>query len=136
LASPALVDIASAFRRRAKALAHKTSTFELAQETDADGHERLNVDANVRGTQVRVSFWDDRSLWYRACHPGPSRSGGWEFMLAFSGEVGDSKPDDLVEMFERSLGCAHGRDSTQHCNEILAVWSRVGPSVERGAGSR
>jgi len=134
LASPSLASIASAFLRRRRALAYKTSTFELTRETDADGHERLNVDAVVRGTHVRSSFWDDSSLWYRACHPGPSRSGGWEFMLAFSGEVGDAKPDDLVDMFERSLDSAHGKDPSQHSSEILAVWDRIRPTVERGAG--
>ena len=134
LVSPLLASLAAAFDRRRRALAYRTERFELTSEIEADGHERLNVDALTGRTQVRSSFWDDGSVWFRACHPGPSGTGGWEFMLCFSGEINDIDCDELVEMFERSQESAHGKDPQRHSQDILSHWKRVNPTVERGAG--
>ena len=128
---PLLNECATAFERRGKAIRYQTKALAIERAVEADGAERLNVDASTveaRPTQVRLVLWAEGGLWFQAARPGPSARGGWDFLFSFNGTLGDVDPDELVATFESSLGEVHASSGVSDAAaRLLALWSRVQP---------
>ena len=114
-----MTEIVVAFNKRSKALEHQNCRLEIAKEID-DGSERLNIDC--RGlesppVQTRISFWPDGGPYFRKCQAAKS---GWRFNIDLHGYAHDVTPEDIVELFESSLGI-------ENEEELMSIWQVANP---------
>jgi len=136
-----LSSIAIAMGRRRKAIGHKSKGITMEREADSDGYERLNIKVrttSARPARLTLSVWSDGLMWFSGAQSGPSRRGGWRFMLTFHGDVGSLTPEEVANTFEASLGCVYGDevDPDQATARLLAVWKHAGPEIERDDNAR
>lgn len=127
---------ASAFARRGKALRYKTrsryktASFSVERSVEGDATERLNVDALLhQRSQISLSIWPDGPLWFSVATPGPRRSGGWDFLMSFDGEIGALSHEELVALFEESFLAVTVPPAEGTAQQLLAIWARAHPRV-------
>jgi hypothetical protein len=119
---------ASAFIRRGKALRYQTVSFSVERSIEAEATERMNVDVLAyRRSQIRLSIWPGGALWFRVATPGPSRIGGWDFLMWFDAEIGDLVPEELVALFEESLIAVGVPPASGAGQQLLDIWIRANP---------
>ena len=100
--SPALADLAAAFRRRSKAVRYHGKLM-LSREAQ-DNDERLNVDCcDLAKLALRLSVWSSGDWWLLACKPRPARDGGWLFKYELRGNLGRWDAEETVQWFEDSM---------------------------------
>lgn len=118
-----LTALTGAFRSRSKAISYHASGWTITRDKTGDEHERMNVDANGRHGDLRISIWADRAVWFRLCR-GRAKN-GWDFMLSFHGDTSDVTPDMIVDQFVASCTTP----------DYLSIWKNVSPVVERSEPS-
>jgi hypothetical protein len=129
--SSRLESICAAFAKRGKALRYRLDKLVVAREVESPRCERLNVDARYRrGTQIRLSVWDDGRMWFLVVEAGASRSGGWRFHLAFNGTSSQLAPKEVEAAFEDGLVWLSHDDPERRAAALIRVWSHVEPQVE------
>jgi len=124
-----LQNVAAAFRHRRKAIRHQgaLTCARVFDEKSRGTFERLNIDfKGLRRLDVRLSVWEDGSMWLRVCLPGVGRDSGWAFLSSFYGEIARLSVTEVVERFEAtSLLCFNPQPD---CAEKLrGLWREVGP---------
>lgn len=118
--SERLVDLVGAFRDRSKAIKHRVSRWEIAGSHDSH-FERIDFDFLYLDTQVRVSAWEDGSIWFRACEGGKH---SWKFNYAFDAQMKDAPAPLLVEAFEESL------IYIAHKSKVMSLWEEFDPTED------
>jgi hypothetical protein len=115
-----LNEVATAFKKRNKAIQYKGRNFTFDKEID-NNKERLNVDfVAANSTQVRVSIWEDGIMYFRICLGSKK---GWIFNIQFYGDATNIRVNELVETFEESIHL-----STEE--KLMAVWKNINPYKE------
>jgi hypothetical protein len=130
-AAPVLRDVAAAFQRRRKAIGYhgRLSCGQEFSETATGSHERLNLDyESLPGLQLRLSLWEDGTLWLRACIRRPGTNQGWAFLDHFYGTWHDLAPSELVENFEATILVCSGAVPAEAGERLRALWRTAGPS--------
>lgn len=126
--SASLIAISQSFAHRAKAIKYHSSEFVLIRETE-DRAERLNCDVALIGrpaARVRLSIWDDGSMYLGVHLPGTRREGGWAFEYRRNGSVNGIEPSAIVAMLEESLLAAHfAKDSSWAATRLDDIWARA-----------
>ncbi|MEM9354284.1 MAG: hypothetical protein AAGA92_14855 [Planctomycetota bacterium] len=117
-----LTSLIDDLRSRSKGITHLTEAWTCERVFDeAEQQECLVVDLQCYlRDQVRLRFWDDGTMWFRACRPAPV---GWEYMLAFNGVVSGFSTGLIVELLKQSLG--------QDPDRLLGLWEHASPQIER-----
>lgn len=99
-------------------------------EYDPTDGERLNFDFRTFDEiQIRLSFWGDGLMWFRACQAKkPRGKSGWAFVFAFHGTWMRIEPAEVVRLFKASsvhLGPAEDKERA-----LLDLWAPVEPKID------
>ena len=86
------------------------------------GHERIDFDFVKLGILVRLSFWDDGQIWFRACEGGKH---GWNFNYAFEARLNSCPASSIVKAFEDSLIYLKSQ------SEVMQIWSEFEPVEDK-----
>ena len=131
--APLLESISQAFLSCHGSAKQRYSSFLLSREVEdsqTEPPERLNVDTAFTGMKrpvsIRLSVWPDGALWFRACEPGRR---GWDFLLAFHGQLSGPHSSELVRLFEETTPHVAARTDDTH-QRVLRLWSRVSPRLD------
>jgi hypothetical protein len=123
---PFLEDLAFAFRKRRKALAHKTRLAEHAKVyelVDGEKMERLEIElVEYEKITLRLHAWPDRLIWLDARR---SAKRGWAWVWHYDGRLlGRSSPSKVIEALEVSRALLHDMNASR--TQFLAEpWARL-----------
>lgn len=127
-----LADLAAAFRRRSKAIRYHVRSFAIRGSTDS-GAERLELDVKLLASRVeaRLSVWEDKAMWFCVCRPNSKKIGGWAFLLAIHGHVGQAAVSEIVRLFERCLQFDFDAATVKTLRgDLLSMWQVVRPRID------
>ena len=113
--------LTDSFRSRSKAITGHAKGWTISREIDGE-YERFIVDADGFHGQLRLSVYNDGSLWLRLCRGRPKN--GWKFLLTFHGNRGNLETETIVEQFINSM-------AYDTADTLLLIWGNVDPVVER-----
>jgi hypothetical protein len=137
--APLLQGVVSAFLRRRKAIRYRAEMLSCEREfseTGCGAWERLNFDLCPGYGQLRLSVWDDGTMWLRLCVAGFGRNSGWIFKEEFHGSINDVSPEALLGMIEHTIaepflpGYAEYSDPIEYRRRLWTIWGRVRPFKE------
>jgi hypothetical protein len=105
-ASAFLCGVLAALRARRKSLKHRLKSLALEIHATPGTEECLAIHVETmaaRPTRMNVLTYADGFVSVTASRPGPSRRGGWELNLSWSGQADTASPAAIQEAMERSL---------------------------------
>ena len=120
--------IAAALGRRAKAIKSHSRRFACAREASGNG-ERLDVDmetGEAQPTQLRLSVWEDGSVWLSVHQRDTWRRGGWAFQYTGRGGAAHLEARAIVAMLEETCALVYGSTrATDVAERLDATWANA-----------
>lgn len=131
--SPFLADVASALRKRGKAIKHQVGAYSCERvwyEEDDGRFEKAELyfeSLNDRPFRISCHLWDDRWLWIDVRQATISKpvEKGWAFEWSHEGRVGDAPPQDIIDAVEKSISATHGNDPAHIKSELSDLWTPI-----------
>lgn len=120
-------ELLRAFKSRSKSIKYAFSNSQIGLMQD-DSDERVDLDfQDHHNHQVRLTAWQDGTMWFRSCKSRSRKMEGWKFIFAFHLTVGDQPTWKVVEAFERSMR-QNGREAA------MEPWREFDPKIDQTVG--
>lgn len=123
-----LENVARAFRKRRKALSHRTTRADYAKVYDVKGterHERLEIyldELRLRGALLRLHAWQNRWIWLDARRGTKT---GWAWSWSLEGRLlGECSGQNVIEALEETHDLLYQMDSSR-TPELSEPWKKL-----------